>query len=94
MSYSLTSKAGEDIVGIFIAGANQFGIDQAEEYHTSVYKVFELLSKNTELGQQRFVINPPVRIYPYRSHLIVYIVNNSQILIIRVRHQREDWYAK
>ena len=91
MSYTLSSKAEDDVVSIFVEGAREFGIDQAQAYHLSLSNVFELLSKNPELAQQRFEINPPVRIYPFQSHLIVYLIDDSDILVIRVRHQREDW---
>ena len=91
MSYTLSSKAEDDVVSIFVEGAREFGIDQAQAYHLSLSNVFELLSKNPELAQQRFEINPPVRIYPFQSHLIVYLIDDSDILVIRVRHQKEDW---
>ena len=91
MSYTLFSKAEDDIISIFVEGAREFGIDQAQAYHLSLSNIFELLSKNPELAQQRYEINPPVRIYPFQSHLIVYLIDDSDILVIRVRHQKEDW---
>ncbi len=92
MSYSLTVKAEEDIINIFVDGARNFSIKQAENYHTSIYQAFELLDKNPKLATQRFEINPPIRIYPFKSHLIVYLINESNnLLIVRVCHQKEDW---
>ncbi len=94
MSYFLSAKAEEDIISIYIKGAREFGVDQAQTYHDSLSSLFELLNKNPELAQQRFEINPPVRIYPYKAHLIVYIVDNTNnVLIIRVRHQKEGWLS-
>ncbi|MBT5784092.1 MAG: type II toxin-antitoxin system RelE/ParE family toxin [Candidatus Thioglobus sp.] len=42
MSYSLSSKAEEDIVEIFIDGAKEFGVDQAQAYHALLSNAFEL----------------------------------------------------
>ena len=92
MSYSLSAKAEEDVISIFIEGGKEFGVNQAQAYHLSLSNTFELLSQNPELAQQRFEINPPVRIYPFQSHLIVYLVDGSNnILVVRIRHQKEDW---
>jgi len=93
MSYSLSTEAEEDIISIFIEGGKEFGVNQAQAYHLSLSNTFELLSQNPELAQQRFEINPPVRIYPFQSHLIVYLVDSSNnILVVRVRHQKEGWF--
>ena len=93
MSYSLSAKAEEDVISIFIEGGKEFGVNQAQAYHLSLSNTFELLSQNPELAQQRFEISPPVRIYPFQSHLIVYLVDGSNnILVVRVRHQKEDWF--
>ncbi|WP_438985218.1 type II toxin-antitoxin system RelE/ParE family toxin [Aequoribacter sp.] len=41
---------------------------------------------------QRFELSPPVRVHPFRSHIIIYTQeNNGDIFIVRVRHSREDW---
>jgi len=50
------------------------------------------LSENPEATREREDINPPVRIYPFGSHLIVYSIRPDQnIFVLRVRHAREDW---
>jgi Plasmid stabilization system protein len=33
MSYVLSRKAEEDVIGIFQTGIEQFGLSQAERYH-------------------------------------------------------------
>lgn len=91
MSYSLSAKAEEDIIEIFVEGAKTFGVDQAQAYHAALSNILELLNNNPELAQQRFEINPPIRIYPFKSHLVIYLVDDSNILVVRVRHQKEDW---
>ena len=36
-------------------------------------------------------ITPPVRVHPCGSHMIVYEINKLGVLILRVRHHRENW---
>ena len=37
-------------------------------------------------------LHPPVRVHRYQSHLIIYeIAEDDMVLILRVRHGREDW---
>lgn len=92
MAYRLTCKAAEDIIAIYEEGIRLFGAVQAEKYHFGIEKVFRLLSENPELAREREEITPPVRVHPYGTHLIVYIIEPKRdILIVRVRHGHEDW---
>ena len=51
-----------------------------------------LLSDRPKLARLRREIDPPVRIHPFGSHLIVYREDGSEgIFVIHVRHQRENW---
>jgi len=92
MAYTLSRKAEDDLVEIYIAGASQFGVEQADHYHGKIERMFGLLSENPRMAHERFEISPPVRIHPYQSHLIVYTVDdNDDIFIVRIRHGHEDW---
>lgn len=92
MGYKLTKKAEEDILSVFEQGLREFGVRQAERYHNSLENLFELLSGMPEMGREFNEITPPVRLYSHLSHIIIYHVQDDKsILIIRVRHCREDW---
>ncbi|QFT29605.1 Toxin ParE4 [Labrenzia sp. THAF82] len=92
MAYRLTRKAAEDIQNIFGEGTLMFGEAQAIKYHGKLEACFELLAGNPHISRAREEINPPVHIHPIGSHIIVYSVDEQRdILIIRVRHGREDW---
>lgn len=95
MSYTLSRKAEEDIIDIFLQGAEQFGIVQADYYHDLLKKTFRFLAENPEATRERPEITPPVHVYPIQSHLIFYTIDeNKEIFIIRVRHAHEDWQDK
>ncbi len=94
MGYILSRKAEEDIIGIFITGAEQFGQEQAERYHKQLDRCFPFLADNPLAAYERFGITPPVRIHPVGSHLVIYRVDdNEDTFIIRVRHGHEDWQS-
>jgi len=95
VTYSLSRKAEDDIVEIYIDGASRFGIAQADHYHEKIERMIELLAENPRMARERFEISPPVRIHPFQSHLIVYTVDeNGDIFIVRIRHGHEDWISK
>lgn len=90
--YTLSRKAEEDIIAIFIYGVAEFGIQQAERYHDLLENTFQFLAENPEAARERPEITPPVRIHPIESHVVIYTVDADEyILIVRVRHGREDW---
>lgn len=94
MTYHLTNKAIEDLLHIYAEGVKLFGQDLAEAYYAELETTFELLGANPKLARQRSELNPPVRVHPFQSHLIIYNIEpNDDVLIIRVRHSREDWEA-
>ncbi len=93
MTYRLTRKAEEDFVNIYVQGAHSFGIDQAESYHHELVRTFEILAGNPFMARERLELSPAgIRVHPHGSHIIIYrIEENRRILIIRIRHAREDW---
>jgi toxin ParE1/3/4 len=92
MGYVLSRKAEEEIIDIFLYGAQQFGVPQAERYHDLLGKAFQFLAENPEAARERTEIAPPVRIHPFETLLIFYVIDaNDDVFILRVRHGREDW---
>ncbi|MGO4436813.1 type II toxin-antitoxin system RelE/ParE family toxin [Rhizobium sp. RAF56] len=92
MVYRLTRQAAEDVRSIYREGRRIFGKEQADRYHAYLQSVFELLSDNPKLARERGEIEPPVRMHPCGSHLIVYNQHDEGgVLIIRIRHHRENW---
>ncbi len=91
MNIRLTQSAEDDIRSIAETGIEMFGASQAQAYHNALYAVFDLLTGNPGMGRERTEFNPPVRVHPFRSHIILYQIEDQDILIIRVRHAHEDW---
>jgi toxin ParE1/3/4 len=90
--YSLTQAAAKDISDIFIAGLAMFGLDQADKYHEGLTATFAFLADYPRAARVRFEITPPVRAYRYKSHMIIYEIDDDDaVIILRVRHGHEDW---
>ncbi|MEX2615671.1 MAG: type II toxin-antitoxin system RelE/ParE family toxin [Alphaproteobacteria bacterium] len=92
MAYKLSVKAENDIHNAYLEGIRLFGVEQAEKYYAGLERAFEFLSDTPKAARERLEITPPVRVHPYRSHIIIYLIDNDDdVLILRVRHGREDW---
>ncbi|WP_404384704.1 type II toxin-antitoxin system RelE/ParE family toxin [Caenispirillum salinarum] len=51
----------------------------------------DVLDQAPLIARERLDVDPPVRLHPYRSHVIVYRVIDDGILIVRLLHARQDW---
>lgn len=43
------------------------------------------------MAPERMELDPPVRLHPYRAHLVVYVAEADGVLIVRILHGRQDW---
>ena len=86
----LTRDADADLSAILWQGLETFGVHQTERYLTSQDQ-FAQLSLFPQSGRLRSDIHPPVRILPYRAHVIVYEQTKTEVVILRIRSAREDW---
>lgn len=89
--YRLTRAADDDITAIFSAGIELFGVAHADSYYTGLSAALAFLADNPFAARLRHETEPPVRAWPYKAHLIVYEIDDLGVLILRVRHGREDW---
>lgn len=94
MTFRLTRKAEGDVIGIYHYSAETFGIAQADAYHDKLEATFRILAAQPRIARERTEINPPVRVHPCGSHIIIYVVSgDDSVLIVRVRHGSEDWIS-
>ncbi|MDK4713591.1 type II toxin-antitoxin system RelE/ParE family toxin [Rhizobium sp. CNPSo 4039] len=92
MRFSLSVEAEEDIIAIAEQGIRMFGTAQARRYHDDLFAVLDLMAANPRMAREREEISPPVRIHPFKAHLIVYrIEEDGAIFVIRIRHEHENW---
>ncbi len=91
--YRLSPAAQRDLEGIWDYTVSVWSVDQAERYLQGLSETLELLCLSPRIARERTEFDPPVRLYPYRSHLIIYRIEDDYLHIIRVFHNRQHWQA-
>lgn len=87
--YKLSRKAGSDLKDIYKYTYHEYGEEQADRYLSALEDAFELLSETPLICRKREEFVPPVRIHHCKKHLIIYIrQDNNCILVVRVLHER------
>lgn len=88
--YTVSKAANSDIRSIARYTQDTWGKDQRRRYLDGLNEKFDMLAETPELAVERRDFQPPVRIHHYEKHLIVYAINDSGILIVRVLHQSQN----
>lgn len=91
MPYRTTAQADQDIIDIYLWGCREFGQPQAERYHAGLAAALDLIADNPRIARERHEFTPAVRLHPYQSHMIVYLLDDIGVLVVRVLHGRQDW---
>lgn len=91
-SYELSGAAERDLESIAAYTIETFGIEQALAYCDGLIRSFDFLAGNPKSARLRHELHPPVRAHRFQFHLIFYdMLPGGGIVIVRVRHGREDW---
>jgi len=88
--YRVSLLARKDIKSIGRYTQQTYGTEQRRSYLKGMEAKFELCAERPTLHPERSEFDPPVRIAPYQEHMIVYVGDESGVLIVRVLHKRMD----
>lgn len=88
--YRLTRRADGDLDGIYEYTIANFGLRQARNYLNGLLRCFEYLGESPAAGSRAERLAPGLRRYPYRSHTVFYMPEDSGVLVVRVLHERMD----
>ena len=91
--YQLSLAAQKDLSDIWDYTTEMWSSDQANAYLRGLGEKLEDLCRHPETARRRTEIDPPVRLHPYRSHLIIYQIADDHLAILRVVHSRQHWQA-
>lgn len=91
--YRLSPAAQSDLDGIWDYTAATWSAAQAESYVRGIGETLAMLVQHPEMARERKEIDPPVRLHPYRSHLIVYRIEPDHLAVIHIVHVRQHWQA-
>lgn len=87
-------RAETDLAAIARYTIENYGSEQADRYREGLLAVCDFLAANPRAARERIEIAPPVRVHPHKKHLMYTIVDDDEILIVRVTHGREDWASR
>lgn len=91
MGWKTSEPAGRDLEWIAEMGIAQFGGRQARLYLARIIAMFDTLAQNPMLGIERHSAHGPVRLMPSGRHHILYVIENDDIVILRIVHALQNW---
>ena len=70
--FLLSDDAVLDLEHIYRQGLDRFGQDQADKYLDEFYDLFDLLSRNPDMGTLFDVQDVSFRRHPHKAHVIIF----------------------
>lgn len=89
--YRLLPSARADLEDIWLFSAQCWSEEQADIYVAGLTRECAVLVDFPVLARERREFDPPVRVRHYQSHLIVYRIVETDIIVIRILHGSRDW---
>ena len=90
MAVRFTTLAEADIIDRYLYGFRNFGCDQADRYEAGLGQAIDIIAANPRIAAERREYDPPVRVHHHAKHYIVYLIENGDILILRVLRDEVD----
>jgi toxin ParE1/3/4 len=89
--YRLSKRAESDLAEIADYTIETFGIKQSRRYRDGLNTCFQSLADNPKLGRSaKLHFAPELRRYEYQSHVVFYMPEARDVLIVRVLHKSMD----
>ena len=86
MSYRFTDEAKEDLEGIVSYTHDKWGRDQVIKYLDGLKAKAIILVEHPAIGNDVSEYYEGLRATPYQSHVIYYVEQNKDIVIVRILH--------
>lgn len=86
----VSKAAREDLREIGRYTQSKYGKAQRRRYLSALGARFQVVRDNPLISRERAEFTPPVRIYRYEQHVIVYTADDQGVLIIRILHDAMD----
>lgn len=90
MKYKVSVAAAQDIKSIYRQSTLKFGPVQADRYYDGLIRTVQAIADRPLAVRERPELRRGIRIQPYQSHLVLFRVLDTGILIVRVLHSRQD----
>ena len=90
MRVRFTQQADADIIDSYLYGIVKFGRTQADRYERGLRQVIDIIADNPRIAAERLEYDPPVRIHHHAKHRIIYLIEDTHVLIVRVLRDEVD----
>ena len=90
-SFRLTARARSDLASIGRYTARRWGKAQRNRYLAALDARFHWLAGNPQRGRARPEIGKGVLSFPEGSHLVFYLIRETDIVVIGIPHQAMDY---
>jgi toxin ParE1/3/4 len=84
-------QARRDLEDIYRFGIQRYGAVAASAYIDEIILKYRYIANWPQSCSLRHEVSPPVRIYPFKGHLIIYRESEHQIEVLRVVAHYRDW---
>jgi len=90
MKYRLTPAADRDLLQVFLHSLRTFGRAQAERYYNSLRAELVYITEYPQAARERKLRRVKARFHPFGAHVIIYRIDASEIVVLRILHGRQD----
>lgn len=92
-TYKLTLEAENDLLGIWLFGADRWGEIRADRYQDDLHDSFQRVVNSTIQTRQMEDVKA-VSYYPHQRHFVFFTEHADSIVILAVLHQSMDLPAQ
>ncbi|UJW87359.1 type II toxin-antitoxin system RelE/ParE family toxin [Devosia sp. SL43] len=92
MAWRFVDDAAVDMQHVAEDGILNFGDNHARMYTLKVVEMFDQLAAMPYLARERQAANSLVRLMTCGSQNILYIVENEDVIVLRVLHGLQNWF--
>jgi toxin ParE1/3/4 len=92
VAWRTTESANIDLEFIAQEGMAAFGERHVRAYLSTIFNMFDTLATYPNSAPERQSAKGYVRLVPCEAHHILYIVENEDVVILRVLHGLQNWF--
>ena len=88
LNYKISKLAKEDLENIWKFTKENWSTNQANKYFEGIIGQINKLTTNPEIGKSIEIVKSGSRVLKYKSHIIVYKVDEDIIKVDRILHKK------
>ncbi|MBA4163570.1 MAG: plasmid stabilization protein ParE [Erythrobacter sp.] len=90
MKYTLRPAARADLAEIWLFGAAQWDVPQADEYLAMITSRIETVAEMPGIGSPAEDLPSRYRKLAAGAHRVIYRAEDDAVIVVRVLHERQD----